>query len=294
MSGHYRRLCKAVTKNDVDEVDFLLNVEKVDPNPTAHYRTSPLWIAFKKNNLEIIKLLITNQINPADPNILGINLLHEAVIAENATVVEILLKTGANPNIAGNTCFLPMYHAIDAGNLQIVELLLQYGADWKPYLIENAARGNNYDVLELLLQHAYSKDLLSGHTWSLIGATILHHDIHFLNILLRWGIFTHVLVPSHNCGVYKCAAVLGMTTVMKMLVEVKPQCLQESWAYPNRIQFPVELIKARKHPVRLDILCRTKIIQQLGFKPISKVETLPLPRILKDFVQFKNSKHVKF
>ena len=304
MSRYYRRLCRAVTKNDVDEVDFLLNVEKVDPNPAAHYRTSPLWIACKNNNLEIVELLVTNQFNPADPNTIGISLLHKAVKAERATLVQMLLKAGANPTVPGKIINLPIYCAVDIGNVQIVQLLFQFGSDFKAclnILLVKAAHGSNCDVLEFLLQHAHSKNL-SRCAWSLMDNAIWRRDICVLNILLGWGFFTNDSTSSDTYGVFKHPIGKGMTTIMKMLVEVNPQCLQESWKYPNHEQFaeeswrylncerfPAELIEARKHPVRLDILCRTKIIQQLGFKPISKVETLPLPRILKNFVQFKNS-----
>ena len=336
MSRHYyRRLCKAVSKNNMDEVNFLLNVDKVDPNPAAHYKTSPLWIACKNNNLEIVKLLITNQFNPADPNIPnkdginpfedaigiprkidlvrllitesrlavnvnltwngGISFLFIAVHTKHVTLVKMLLKAGANPNFAGNRHKLPIQYAVDFGNLQIAQLLLQYGADLKPclnILLENAALGYNYDVLEFLLQHAHNKDLLCACTSSLVGTGILCRDVPYFHRLRCWGFFTNDSVSSDNWCVFKFAIAMDMTTctALKMLVEVVPQCLQGSWTCPNCERFPAELLEARKHPIRLDILCRSKIIQQMGFKAISKVETLPLPRLLKDFVQFKNSR----
>ena len=331
MSRYYRRLCRAVTKSDVDEVNCLLNVDKVDPNPSVHYMKSPLWIACENNNFEIVRLLITNEFHPADPNIpykagknplveavcqrktdlitllmnesritvnlnwtcYGFSSLYWAVRHESVALVELLLKAGANPNIPKNNISkLPICWAVCDGNLQIVQLLLQYGADMKPCcdeLLEDAAYRNHCDVLEHLLQHAYNKDLLSSCTGDLMCPAIVSSVVTSIKVLLRWGFFTNESMSSGVCCLFGVAAACANMTVLKMLVELKPQCLQESWPYPFQKSFSAELIEARKHPARLDILCRSKIIQQLGFKPISKVEKLPLPRILKDFVQLKNS-----
>ena len=326
-SRYYRRLCRAVSKNDVESVDTLLNVDKVDPNLAVHQEKSPLWIACENNNLEIVRLLITNHFNPADPNIPynggtnpfveavchlkmdlvtllvkeanvavnlnwmwgGCSLLSWAVCSERVVLVEMLLKAGANPNVAENISKLPIYSAVYGGNLQIVQLLLQYGADMKPCcneLLQDTAYRNHCDVLEHLLQHAHNKNLLSSCTRDLMCLAIWHGVEESIKVFLRWGFFTNESMSSGVCCVFRVAAASNVA-VLKMLIELKPQCLQESRISVHE-SFRAELIEARKHPIRLDILCRTKIIQQLGFKPISKVETLPLPRILKDFVQFKN------
>ena len=333
MSRYYRRLCRAVTKCDVDEVNCLLNVDEVDPNPSVHYMKSPLWIACENNNLEIVRLLITNEFHPADPNIpnkAGKNPLVEAVCQQKmdlATLlmkesqvtvnlnwtwdaysllslavyhkclplVEMLLKGGANPNIPDvNISKLPICLAVydERPNLQIVQLLLQYGADMKPCcdeLFGHAVIGNYSGILELLLEHA-DDDLLIGCNLCLLNLAIWHDAVACVLVLLHWGFFTTESVLPPFC-MFEPSVSLGNFTIMKMLVEVKPQCLQGNWMTSN-LGAPAELIEARKHPVRLDILCRTKIIQQLGFKPTAKVEKLPLPRILKDFVQFRDSEHM--
>ena len=310
-------------------MNCLLNVDKVDPNPTVHdmkAEKSPLWIACKHNNLEIVRLLITNEFHPADPNIpnkdgknplveavsqqkidLVTHLMEEsqvevnrnwmwddfsllpwAVYHKSLPLVEMLLKAGANPNIPDNVSQLPICLTVydERPNSQIVQLLLQYGADMKPccdQLFTDAIWRDNSGKLELLLEHADNKDLLSGCDLDFMNSAILDDAVACVLVLLHWGFFTEESVFS--------AISMGNIPIMKMLVEVKPQCLQESWTYPNFV-LPAELMEARKHPAPLDMLCRTKIIQQVGFKPTPKVEKLPLPRILKDFVLFKNSKYM--
>ena len=42
------------------------------------------------------------------------------------------------------------------------------------------------------------------------------------------------------------------------------------------------------NPPTLQVFCRTKIIQHLGYNPLWKAQKLPLPTGLKKYVQLKN------
>ena len=84
-----------------------------------------------------------------------------------------------------------------------------------------------------------------------------------------------------------------------MLIEYNPYFLQDNWLVNNEIPFDIgpdkdlnfikDLLAIRKQPPRLDMACRLKIIQQLGYNTMSKVKAVPLPRALKDFILFKHS-----
>ena len=68
MSSNYELLCQAASDGDVELVEFLLNDGKVDPNPSVPTQESALSIACRNKNLDIVRMLVTNQQHPADPN----------------------------------------------------------------------------------------------------------------------------------------------------------------------------------------------------------------------------------
>ena len=131
--------------------------------------------------------------------------------------------------------------------------------------------------------------------------------------LLRWGInnveynmsdddLPHWIpqIPKHS--LFSHAASKHCWKTMKHLKQLNPQYLQDHWFVEHPwdlasleeitseelAQFVADLYEERKNPPQLEILCRTKIFEQLGFNPIPKVEKLPLPQSLKHFVQCKD------
>ena len=95
MSQSYEQLCTAVVNGDKGMVDFLLKSEKVDPNPSADATRSPLGLACRSQNLDIVRLLITNKLHPADPNIPDNDEQTPFLVAlkpKNTNLVKIILK----------------------------------------------------------------------------------------------------------------------------------------------------------------------------------------------------------
>lgn len=96
--------------------------------------STPLYDASRKNNMEILYLLLRRG---ADVNAIshGESALHKVVQFNNLKFAQILLKAGAKPNIQdeirGNT---PLHYATNARNSAMISLLMSYGADME---IEN-------------------------------------------------------------------------------------------------------------------------------------------------------------
>ena len=390
--GDYIQLHEAVSKGDVDQVKFYLNVKKVDPD--MDHKKSLLFIACQNNNLDIVKLLITNKENPADPNrkhnnkdtpfaavllcnpinmdlvkllldvsIIKVDLdrifclpnyslyivtaLTIAVQQRNLTLVEILLKAGADPNLKPGTGQAPLVVALlqqdvsmcklllekqcnpnisvrfydtnlndyeeneaicvarTMGNLEIMQLLIKHGAEitsCRVTMMQETIVEDRAYILEYLLELLYCKE---AQEWPRHGYYVMlaiqTQAIMCTNVLLCWGFYTHKSSQEEQCPNFTCAAQHNDINAMKMMIELKPQCLQENWLVKGHYNFMplfcgsaagasfvAELINARKQAPRLDILCRAKIIQELGLKPLSKVQKLLLPKSLKDFVQFQN------
>ena len=152
------------------------------------------------------------------------------------------------------------------------------------------------NILDHLMQHIYS---MLGEkvkwTFSFLKLAIDVRNVFGLSVLLRWGIKN---TPQPGLSLLYSAAFSGQPEMVKLLVEFNPWCLQDDFLVNHNIpseleeadpSFTAELIEAQKQPLRLDVLCRAKIHEQLGFSPVTKAEYLQLPRSLKEFIQFKNN-----
>lgn len=127
---------------DVAIVTLLLNW-KADPNSCTQYeQRTPLQLAIKRNNLDMI---------------------------------QVLLKHGADPNLVRSRTCLQM--AVDNGDLMLVKLLLDHRAE--PDLVsredehtplQTAARDGNKEIAELLLAHGAN---VNAPPFSNSGATAL-------------------------------------------------------------------------------------------------------------------------
>ena len=251
MSGipsSYDLLCEAIRQGKVRKVNHLLKVEKVNPNPS--------------NNLQ----------------------------SEDGTDPQLRLAARNNVDSALNI-------AVSFGNLKIVQLLLEYGAKIThddanhPTKFAAVAKGRSV-ILDQLLQFEYNhKGDNVNWTDYMIELAVIHNQASCLAVLLRWGIYRYKPNKLSPCGI---AAYDGKTIIMKLLIKCCPWILQEGWFVKGLTlptltkynkEFTVDLIAARKQPPQLAIICRFNIIQQLGYSPLQKVEKLPLPLILKEYLE---------
>ena len=152
------------------------------------------------------------------------------------------------------------------------------------------------DILDHLMQHAYNRrDEKVKWNISFLRCAIIKRSVSCLSVLLRWGI---KYTPQPGLSLLHSAAFSGQPELVKLLVEFNPWCLQDNFLVNHNIpseleeadpSFTAELIEAQRQPLRLDVLCRAKIHEQLGFSLVTKAEYLQLPRSLNEFVQLKNN-----
>ena len=349
----YNTLREAVYKGNEQQVKFLLKEKKINPNPNKPTKMSVLRIACRSNNLDIVKLLITNPLHPANPNTLNkkaFTIFHEVWCSRNIGMIELLLNESlikVNLDYAfyyyhyeGEPVWSPLTLAIHKGNMKLVKMLLKAGAnpsykpqDYEDDPITRAVLENNVDICRLILEHDceaneanYSKNAaLRIAEKRLLKTAIKHQNSILLDYLMqfeynqlgdnvKWK--SRLLRKAVCCGTESCLVVLlcwgikirsrhstfqmaadrGLVHAMKFMSLVNPWCLQDDWLVDGKITaslsqhdtFTVELTEARKHAPRLDILCRAKIIQQMGYNPFAKAEELPLPHALREFVQLKS------
>ena len=95
-----------------------------------------------------------------------------------------------------------------------------------------------------------------------------------------------------------------MIELMRMLVELNSQCLQEDWLVEEDIpaklaqqpDFASYLVESRKQPPLLLKLCKSTILERLDILHKTymwKITDLPLPKSLKTFLATVESKYDK-
>ena len=318
----------ACRKSNLHIVRMLITASPISADPNIRQMPdeesiTPVEYAMYSNDMELFKVLSRESLAPVKLNYTMGNStpLGWAIQQNNLPLVQMMLQAGANPKFL-LVCIKhiePLKLAMSQENWAMCKMLLDYGCELPMNVINDAASLGREDVqlfinhaiekgngvlLQHLLHNIYKKsgDSVKDLGWNeaflenaLRGNTL---NRNCLQILLDWGMYTSPWSEIlFNPSVLRIAAVCGQIYAVKMLVEHKPQSLQESWLVNGNIphilaycsSFTEEHIEARQQPLLLKHLCRAKIYQQLGYNAVEKAYRLPLPRILKEFVQFKKN-----
>ena len=277
--------------------------------PLPNRKETPLAAAVEGGSVAMVETLLEAG---ADPNLKSTNYpIIAAIHKRNLDMCKVLLKHGCSPNVDPHHKPTPIGVAVKSGQSEIIKFLCEEGAHI-PHIIEMLDWVITFDdpeILEYLLKHIFNK-LSDPVLWGeyFLETAIIDASEESWPVLLRMGMYTCSralpipTIATESESIFKLAAENGNVELMKKLIEFRPHCLQESWLICDNIQvqlnvifdpesaaFVDELLKARKHPSKLLILCRAKITQQLGYNPVEKVHQLQLPNMLKGFLQFKTA-----
>ena len=271
-------------------------------------RTTALMESVSVGNGPMVQMLLNAG---ADPNLRCAHLpLQLAICCGYVDICKILVDNGSEINTSIEGCrphCTAIHVAAGCGNLLIVQYLLAQGADIfnlksTSELISMVVMEDRADILEYCLQYTYNKlgDNINYWRVALLRDALVFSARRCVSVLLCWGIYTCPqstvdIEGKRRFNINRTLSTLaddadGIDSI-KMMIELNPQCLQERWLVEQLVPHKAsleELIEARKHPPQLIHLCRAKVFQQLGYNPIPKAEKLPLPRMLKDFVKFKD------
>jgi len=158
---------------------------------TSHSR--PISAAARRNDLELVKLLLDHGANPSLPEAgapLG-EALWIAVYQKQTEMVKLLLEHGANPNTAPESSGSALFQA--RGNPELMQLLIEFGAEDKSGDMEQVQMlvGDNdlARVEELLLEK--SPELVRNETafWSegILSGPANRGQREMLELLIRHG-----------------------------------------------------------------------------------------------------------
>lgn len=245
--------------------------------------------------------LVGSRFNPGYPRMEGFGYW-----VKTANIVKYLVEDcGADVNVGQGTV---IQHIIETQNGELMQYILENG--YKPYNNDGTWK---YNWL-VNMQPAHDEDIIIISVHAPFNR-IIRQNMRIddcLGVLLRWGFNNITTIKlstrSHRAfrpSLFRETAVELCLTSMALVAEMYPQCLQEEWFVDDDIPEELRqlsrqceqvvkcldnLREERKSPPQLEHICRARIFAQLGYNPQAKVEKMPLPRKLRDFVMFKDVK----
>lgn len=141
-----------------DLVRYLL-AHGANPSTTTRAKETPLLMAIRCGNAEIVEALLENGADHAARDPMGCAPLHQVIENGQVEIARLLLQHGANPSLprplTGET---PLHTAILTGSLDMVKLLVDSGADltaeyneFTPLLL--ACQDGSVDLVRWMLQN---------------------------------------------------------------------------------------------------------------------------------------------
>ncbi|KAK3757349.1 hypothetical protein RRG08_008737 [Elysia crispata] len=226
---------------------------------------TPLIKSVQMNNIEIADLLINSMCNINARTEEGLAALHFAVAYRRYDICELLLKSRAKVQAKSKNGVTAMTVAIEQHNPYMVRLLVQYG---------------------------YKLD--KSYSWgeTPLAQAIKIHSLESALTLLHWGcsLTCKRKLPSY----FYMAVKEKQWAVIKFLTHLNPYYLQEKWLLKE--QWPVSiyhradvrqnLLEAQRQVWTLKELCRACVFRRIGKYAPVKVDKLPLPCVLKEYLKF--------
>lgn len=101
----------------------------VDVNAKNSYGESPLYIAAKVSNAEVIQALLEGKADPKSLTNDGATPLHSAARTDTPEIIKVLIDAGVPIDGAMNDGWQPIHVSAEAGNLETLKKFIELGAD---------------------------------------------------------------------------------------------------------------------------------------------------------------------
>ncbi|XP_065115373.1 dynein axonemal heavy chain 12 [Paramisgurnus dabryanus] len=259
----------AVEKGFLDNACFLLD-SACSPDTLDNEEDSPLVVAIRNNNYDMVKLLLNFNAKVNQEGAHRRTALHEAARLGLKDLVDLLLKFGAHPDPRSSFGLTPLALAAQAGHLEIVRTLLQKGADVESQaqdsatiLFEASASGNP-DVISLLLEYGADANV-PRHTGHLPIHRAAHRG-HQKALALLIPVTTCDAVDDSGISPLHSAAAGGHTRCLEMLLKAgyDPNFMLYPWVRRN---YDDKRQSALYFAVSNDDVASTRVLLEAGAMP---------------------------
>lgn len=271
---------------------------------------TPLMKAVRNNKTDAVLRLIRAQcnLNLVDRN--SDMALHYAARNGCADILDILLSSGSHFDVQNYWGRTPLMEAVCYNHKDTVALLIQANCDLDrrefktgDTALHIAIRRNYTSVVELLLAAGSRHNIFNHQGETAAFEAVMSNKSDIIRMLIIYNCDLDIPGKYYPDGTYKSlfqlAAEKGHFVICRLLasygyVDFKAR----GHFYPNYIPSRVtdqdrivQWLRKRMHTATsLQQLCRKCIRKNIGHRILQKVETLPMPRALKDYVLVKGIK----
>lgn len=128
---HLNNMKRPSKRHKKGSVDFVDNIKILE--------------AAARNDVEEVRILLMNKVDPNLTNEDGLTALHQCCIDESKELLALLLEYGADVNARDSELWTPLHAAATCGHIQLCEMLVDHNAD---LLAVNADGNMPYDICE--------------------------------------------------------------------------------------------------------------------------------------------------
>ena len=242
------------------------------PNKDRYRRNIPLHTAVVRNKIEIVKILVTRQLEEINfQDEMGRTALHKAIIQGNEEIAALLLKCSASPNIEDYDGKTALHLAAQYGRENLVALLLDDHSKAKVKVkvnaqdkagdtpLHEAAKYNRTAIAFLLMKH---KDIEINKP-DKDKYTPLHRAAEQGNIQLASALLTHAEEEGEYGTQLHLAAMRGHAEMVSLLLKKKSNVCA---CIPPLQRMPLHLAATHGHTNVVELLIGTNFLQKIGYK----------------------------
>lgn len=287
-------------KGGDDDDDDVWNASAVilDIDSGSWADRSALHDAASQGRLLALKTLITQGHSVNVLTIDHVSPLHEACIGSHVACARALIDAGANVNVTTIDGVTPLFRSCSAGSLECLELLLQSDARpqalaiFQPSPIHEAVSRGHSKCVEALIAWGVDVDYEIPHMGTPLYSACRCQEYLCVRKLLDGGANvqrgTNLESPLHAAAQKDCIS------IVKLLLEFGADVNARNLEYKRPVEAapPGSLTEGflliyEATPRSLHQLCRQQIRESLGRSRLHLLPHLPLPKAMKNFLQYR-------
>lgn len=270
-------------------------------------KDTPLMVAALGGHANVVQILIKFNAQINLRNCDKDTALHNAAWVGNTETVKLLIEAGADINAQTRWGHTPLVKAVFNDNYDALVTLIEAGCkDSKTYPSKTAL---HYAVIrgfpqcvKALLAAGFDADVIDEHGHTPFADSVTRCDVPIMTMLVKAGCNVDVTCRIVQDGKLMSRSPLYVAVfknyleMAKILFQISPNNIRESHTVINcsYLQRTTEnasesldwLRNAAMEPCALTHLGRAVIRKNLGHKLNVKVTLLPLPYVLKQFIEF--------